>query len=186
MAPGDGVLVLGAGSMALSVIWWARRLGAGRVVVASRSSHRRELCQEFGADALHSFADDDPGELAALMGGHPRVVAECVGKPGVLNRALDFVGMGGTVIAMGMCMAPEPILPIARTFKEARITFPLGYSPEEFAETARVFEADHFRPETMISDVFPLSGLEAALDALRAGEPMHKVHISPAAERGPA
>ena len=35
--PGDRVLVLGAGSVALCAIYWARRLGAGRIVAMSRS-----------------------------------------------------------------------------------------------------------------------------------------------------
>ncbi|MEO6092497.1 MAG: alcohol dehydrogenase catalytic domain-containing protein [Novosphingobium sp.] len=179
MRGGERVLVLGAGSMALSVVWWARALGAGRVVVASRSARARDLCIAFGADCVHSFDEDDPGELAAALGGAPHIVAECVGKPGLLNRALDLVHMGGTVIAMGMCMTPEPILPIARTFKEARIIFPLGYSPAEFAEAARAFDSARFCPETMVSDVLPLDKLGGALNALRAGEKMQKVHIDP-------
>jgi threonine dehydrogenase-like Zn-dependent dehydrogenase len=35
--PGDRVLVLGAGAMALAVVFWARELGAGRIAVAARS-----------------------------------------------------------------------------------------------------------------------------------------------------
>ena len=38
--PGDRVLVLGAGSVALCAIYWARRRGAGRIAVLARSARR--------------------------------------------------------------------------------------------------------------------------------------------------
>jgi (R,R)-butanediol dehydrogenase/meso-butanediol dehydrogenase/diacetyl reductase len=38
---GERVLALGAGSMAIAIVYWARRLGAGRIVAASRSGHGR-------------------------------------------------------------------------------------------------------------------------------------------------
>jgi (R,R)-butanediol dehydrogenase/meso-butanediol dehydrogenase/diacetyl reductase len=179
MRGGERVLVLGAGAMALSVVWWARTLGAAAVVVASRSAHRRETCLEFGADAFHSFDEDDPADLEAALGGAPHIVAECVGKPGMIELALDHVRMGGTVVSMGMCVRPEPILPVRATFKEARLTFPLAYSPEEFEEAARAFDARGFHPEAMVSHVLPLERLGAAMDALRAGEKMLKIHIDP-------
>lgn len=179
MQVGERVLVLGAGSMALSIIWWARALGAGSIVVASRSPHRRDLCLTMGADAVHSFDEDDPAELERALGGPPHVVAECVGKEGMLNRALDHVRLGGTVISMGMCMRPEPLLPARLTFKEAKIVFPLAYSIDEFEQTARAFDTGRIKPEIMVSDVLPLERLGETMDALRGGARKLKVHIDP-------
>ena len=48
LEPGDRVLVLGAGSVALCAIYWARRLGAGRIVAMSRSQHRSRMALEMG------------------------------------------------------------------------------------------------------------------------------------------
>ena len=110
MAKGAVVLVLGAGSMALSMIYWARALGAGRIVVASRSAHRREVAMAMGADGFHSFAQDDPDELSALLGAMPDIVAECVGKAGMLAKAIEHVAPQGTVISLGMCQHNEPIM----------------------------------------------------------------------------
>lgn len=179
MCGGERVLVLGAGSMALAVVWWARRLGAASVVVASRSARRRETCLAFGADAVHSLAEDDPAMLEKALGGAPHIVAECVGKEGMINLALDYVRLGGTVIGMGMCMRPEAILPAGLTFKEARLTFPLAYSAQEFERTARALEAEGFQPEMMVSDVLPLEQLGKTIDSLRAGAQTMKIHIDP-------
>lgn len=173
------VMVLGAGSMALAMIWWARKLGAASVVVASRSSHRTADCLLFGATAVHSFAEEELDALQAKLGGAPDIVAECVGKPGMLNLALEHIRPGGTVVSIGMCMVPEPIVPGKLSFSEARLCFPLGYSPAEFAETARVFDADAFHPEAMVGHVLPLEALPAALNRIRSGATMSKVQIDP-------
>lgn len=179
MRRGERVLVLGAGSMALAVVWWARRLGAGSVVVASRSAHRSETCLAFGADAVHSFNEDDPAALEQALGGAPHIVAECVGKEGMINIALDHVRLGGTVISMGMCMRTEAILPAGLTFKEAKLSFPLAYSVQEYEHTARALEAEGFQPEIMVSDVLPLERLGEVINSMRAGAQMMKVHIDP-------
>ena len=176
---GERVLVLGAGSMALAAVWWARRLGAASIVVASRSTHRRDTCLAFGADGVHGFDEDDPAELEQALGGAPHIVVECVGKPGMIGLALDHVRLGGTVVSMGMCTRPETFLPAALTFKEARLSFPLGYSVEEYVRTARALEAADFQPEIMVSDILPLERLGEAIENIRAGAKLLKVHIDP-------
>jgi (R,R)-butanediol dehydrogenase/meso-butanediol dehydrogenase/diacetyl reductase len=176
LQPGDDVLVLGAGSMALSVIWWARRLGAGSITVASRSAHRRALCLQLGADDVQGFDD-------AALNAPPHIVAECVGKPGMLNLGLARLRPGGTLISMGMCQQPEPVLPAGLTYKEVRIIFPLGYSVQEFERTAREFDAAHFHPEMLLSDILPLDALPAAIAGLREGAAKKlKIHIDPRLE----
>lgn len=180
MRGGEQILVLGAGSMAMAVVWWARRLGAGRIIVASRSARRREIAHTFGADHFHSFAEDDPAELQSMLGAGAQIVAECVGREGMLDAALQYVRLGGHVICMGMCMTHERILPAALTFKEAHISFPLAYSAQQFTQTARAFDESGFNPDVMVSDTLPLEGLDGALRSLRSGHsPALKIQIDP-------
>lgn len=179
MKQGANVLVLGAGSMALSMIYWARRLGADRIVVATRSSRAREIVGALGADAFHSFSEDDPAALPALLGDGPQIVAECVGKEGMLARALEHVGICGTVISMGMCQHGEPIIPQGCTFKEVRMIFPVGYTVDEFLETARTFDRDGFHPAFSVSNTIALDALPATIEALRAGHDRGKTLVDP-------
>jgi (R,R)-butanediol dehydrogenase/meso-butanediol dehydrogenase/diacetyl reductase len=176
---GDRVLVLGAGSMANAVVYWARALGAGRIIVASRSMHRRDIATAMGADAVISFDDVTPEFLIHQFGELPQIVAECVGKAGFLRKATDYVGPGGTVISLGMCMYDEPILAAACTAKEAKLVFPTGYSMDEFVETVKAFEAGHVRPENMVSHVIALDDLVSVLDKMRAGHKFSKVQVDP-------
>jgi len=48
---GDRVLILGAGTVALTTLYWAQQLGAGKTVVASRSDWREDMALAMGADA---------------------------------------------------------------------------------------------------------------------------------------
>jgi (R,R)-butanediol dehydrogenase/meso-butanediol dehydrogenase/diacetyl reductase len=179
MQAGARILVLGAGSMALSIVYWARRLGAGAIITLSRSSHRDEVVLAMGADGVHRFEADDPRPLAEALGGPPDIVAECTGKVGMLNKAIDHVRPQGTVLSMGMCQQSEPIVGVRCNFKEVRLFFPLGYSITEFAETANAFESGHVRPELMVSDVIPLDGLPAAIEDARSGRKSLKIHVDP-------
>jgi (R,R)-butanediol dehydrogenase/meso-butanediol dehydrogenase/diacetyl reductase len=179
---GERVLVLGAGAMAVAVTFWARRLGAGRIVVASRSAHRRETVLALGADAVVSFDEDEPDAVARALGGAPDVVAECVGKPGMLNRAIAEARFGGTVISLGMCGQAEPVIPAACAFKEVRLLFPVAWTEAEFAETVRAIDAGRVHPEIMVSEVVALGDLPGAIESLRAGRKSLKIQVDPALE----
>ena len=179
MQPGARILVLGAGSMALSVVYWARRLGAAKILVLSRSSHRDDVVIAMGADAVRRFDADDPTPLTEVLGGPPDIVAECIGKAGMINKAIDHVRPQGIVLSMGMCQQSESVLPVRCTLKDVRLFFPLGYSIAEFAETASAFDSGHVRPELMVSDVIPLDELPAAIQGVRSGAKSLKIQVDP-------
>jgi (R,R)-butanediol dehydrogenase/meso-butanediol dehydrogenase/diacetyl reductase len=134
-----------------------------------------------GADAVLALDPEDPQQLARALGGPPDVVAECVGKPGLLNRAIQEARPGGAVVSLGMCLQPEPLLPALCAFKEIRLSFPLAYSVDEFAETARAFDAG-LRPDLMVSEVIALDDLPERFAALKAGARTLKLHVDPTLE----
>jgi len=180
MQGGERVLVIGAGSVGMAAAYWARRLGAAKVVVLSRSAYRRDLFIDLGADEVLGFEPDDQARVVEALGGQPDIVAECVGKEGMINLALQHVRPQGVVLSMGMCMHSEPVLPFQCGIKEVSLLFPIAYTAAEFAETARDFDSGRLRLETVISKVIGLEELPAALDAMRAGEKNLKVQVDPA------
>jgi threonine dehydrogenase-like Zn-dependent dehydrogenase len=181
MRRGDRIMVLGAGTMALAVTSWARVLGSGRILVASRSMRRREVALAMGADAVLSFEEARDGAVGEL-GGLPDIVVECVGKPGMLEEAIAHVRVTGTVVSMGLCLQREPIMTARCGFKGLKICFPFAYSLGEFVETVEALEAGRIRPEIMISDVIALEDLPAAIERIRAGSHSLKVLVDPSLE----
>jgi threonine dehydrogenase-like Zn-dependent dehydrogenase len=180
---GEHVLVLGAGSMALAVVYWARRLGAARITVVSRSDRRRDIAHAMGADFFYSIDEEQP-VVAGFGVTPPGIAAECVGAPGMLEQAIQLVRPGGTVVSLGMCSHREPITAAACAFKELRVLFPIGSTLREFEETARTLDRGHVQPEVMVSEVIGLDELPAKIEALRIGTQNLKVHVEPARDAG--
>lgn len=181
MSRGARVLVIGAGSIALSVTYWARSLGAGKIAVLSRSEHRRDIVMTMGADEVLSFRTEDQERIAQRLGGPPDIVAECVGKTGMLDLATQHVRRQGTVLSLGMCSHDDRLVPARCTAKEIQLLFPHAYTVGEIAETARAFDSGRVRPDLMVSEVISLEQLPGTLEALRAGQQKSlKVHVDPA------
>ena len=175
---GDHVLVIGAGPLALAIVHNAVLRGAGRIGVLSRSLRGRDLAQQFGA-GYYLAEEHDDGITQRLLADPPDVVIECAGASGLLARAIELVRPAGTVIAMGMCAKPEPLLPILCTFKELKLVFPLGYSVADFEATIRQFDRGTVDPQAMVKQVIGLDALPAQLEAMRAGGQEGKILVDP-------
>lgn len=179
MRKGDRVLVLGAGNMALSIIYWARLQGAGRIVVASRSGKRDDIVMAMGADRTVRLGDENPAMIEEALGGPADIVAECVGKPGMLQLAIEKATLGGQVLSMGMCTVPDTVIPAMNTFREVSLHFPLAYSFEDFTETIRAFDAGSVRPDDMVSATIALADLPAMIEEMRGPHSHLKVLVDP-------
>jgi L-iditol 2-dehydrogenase len=175
--PGDRVLVLGAGTVALYAIYWARRLGAGRIVAMSRSGRRRDAVLEMGADAFVTYGDGEIGEVAEALGGAPDFVLECVGAEGMLGKAIMHIAPFGKIVSLGFCTAPDPILPSLASYKCASMQFAVGYSMKEFHYIADQMDKGHCDPKAIISNTIPLADLPAMFGTLRGPNEETKVHV---------
>jgi threonine dehydrogenase-like Zn-dependent dehydrogenase len=176
---GEDVLVLGGGSMGMAAIWWARRMGAGRIVAATRSAARHETLRAIGADACVTVSDEDPDAITRAFAAPPRIAVESIGKPGQLHFATQHVGLGGAVISLGMCTACDPVVPAFNAFRDVTIHFPVSYTEEDWIETIRSFDADEVPAETMVSETVPLSALPALIEEMRGAHSHQKVQIVP-------
>jgi threonine dehydrogenase-like Zn-dependent dehydrogenase len=175
--PGERVLVLGGGSVALYAIYWARRLGAGRIVAMSRSGRRKALCLEMGADAFVPFGDDEVGEVIEALGGSPDVVLEGVGAEGMMMKAIAHAAQFGRVISLGFCTTPDPLIPGLASFKCLSIQFIVGYSMKEFTYVADQMDKGHCDPKAIITNDIALDALPAMMETLRGPNSETKVHV---------
>ena len=175
---GQAVLVLGGGTVALYAIYWARRLGAGRIVAMSRSERRRELSLAMGADAFVAFSDNEMAEVIDALGGTPAtMVYECVGVPGMLDKALRQVAPFGRIVSLGFCTAPDPVSPALASYKCATLQFLVGYTMREFEYIANQMDKGHVDPKTLITHAAPLDELPVMMARLRAPNHDTKIQI---------
>lgn len=176
---GESVLVLGAGSMGLAAIYWARQMGAGKIVVATRTTARHEISLAMGADAAVTISENGIEGLEEVLPVPPDVVVEATGKPGALHRAVETVRVGGSVVSMGMCVVADPIVPAFNGFREVSMHFPVAYSQEDFVETVRAFDKGSIRPEVMVTETVDLTDLPALIDEMRGPHSHLKAQIVP-------
>jgi threonine dehydrogenase-like Zn-dependent dehydrogenase len=178
---GETVVVLGAGPIGLTTALWARFLGARRVVVSEFVAHRLALAERMGAtDVVDAGAVDSvKEEVHRLLGAPPDNVIECVGRPGVFNQAVDLVRHGGTVVAGGVCMAPDPIDHLLAYSKEPTVRFPATYTRSENEFIMEMIEQGRIDPAPLISHTISLDELPDAFEALRRPTDQCKVVVNP-------
>jgi (R,R)-butanediol dehydrogenase/meso-butanediol dehydrogenase/diacetyl reductase len=179
LAKGERVLVLGAGSIALTAIYWARRMGAGKVVAMSRTPHRAELATAMGADGFVTYSADEQDRVRESLGGRPDVVVECIGAPGMLDKAIAHAGLYGRVVSLGLSAKPEAIVPAMAGMKGVSLYFPVGYAMDDFRATAEAIRGGSVDPAIMVSSVIPLEAVPERFKALQGAHSETKVHIAP-------
>lgn len=179
MRPGARVLVLGAGSVGLAAIFWARRLGAGRIVAASPSARRGALAGEMGADGFETLGDGASDRINDALGGAPELVFECAGAVGLLQTSVELAGAGATIVSLGFCGQPDPVVPALATWKQLTLRFSFAYSLGDFRHCADVLDRGHIEPRSMITHTIGLDALPAMFEALRVGGPQTKVQVDP-------
>ena len=181
IAPGARVLVQGAGPIGVGATYWAKRVGAGRVVVTARSNRGEVIAMQLGADR---FVVSDAGaglqeELNAALGGQPDVIFECTGATGMIAQAVNLVRARGTIVILGNCMLADTFYPAQAMFKQVRIQGSMIYSVAEFETVARSFDAGHLEPRKMVTDTVGYAELPAAFEALRTTRHQCKVMVNP-------
>ena len=176
--PGDPVLVLGGGTVALYAIYWARRLGAGRIVAMSRSPRRKDLSLAMGADQFIAYSDNEVPEVIDALGGvSPKFVFEGVGAEGMLQKSIMHVAQFGKIVSLGFCTSPDPVMPAVASYKCATIQFAVGYTKPDFLYIADQLDRGHVDPKAIITRNEPLSALPAMMDLLRGANDETKIHI---------
>jgi len=113
-APGETVVIQGAGGLGLFAAVVARERGAARIVVLDRIAERLKLAQAFGADHavnVDDFATSDERAKAVreLTGGGGHVVMELVGHPAALAEGLAMTRAEGRYVVIGNIAGDQSI-----------------------------------------------------------------------------
>ncbi len=180
MRPGSNVLVIGAGPIGLSCATFARFAGARHAVVSEFSESRRRRAEAMGATAsLDPEAGDVAEQFAAIAGGAPDLVIECVGVPGMLEQCLELVKHQGKVMVCGVCTKPETFIPLTALAKEACLQWALGYVPRDFEVVLDLLAAGRIDPEPMVTHVIGFDDLAAQFEKLRRPTDECKILLRP-------
>lgn len=160
VAPGDRLVVLGAGPIGLGLVLCARARGVG-VLVTDLLQSRLDVAAELGADVV---VDVSSGSAAAAVeewtaGAGPAAVIEASGSARALQDAVGLVGRAGCLVVVGLGDGDLRV-PVSRLlFDGVRVTGSrAGLFPEAVDVVSRMPDAT----ARMVSHRFPLADVGAA------------------------
>lgn len=179
LRPGSSVVILGAGPMGLGAAFWARRMGARRVVMIARSERQSRLAATMGASHFLTRTEDLAGRVGTLLDRPAEVVIECVGLPGCLGTAVELVAPGGTVVALGMCMQPDSVVPFAAGVKSVVLRFSAAYEMRDFEAAIDALDSGAAEAQAMVSETISLPELPAVFEQLRHSHRGCKTLVQP-------
>lgn len=163
----DHVLVMGAGPIGMMTLLWLKHDGVKHVTVSDFSATRRELAARAGADLVLDPANEDvAARHAAVAGGPPAVVFECVGVEGTLQQAMELVAPRGRVVVAGVCMTRDQLMPMLGITKHLTLQFVLAYTAAEVEEALAAMAAGRIDPSMLVTRTVGLDELPAAFRAL--------------------
>lgn len=175
VAPGDAVLVYGAGGVGLSAIMAAKLSGADEIVVVDPQEEKRAGAVAFGATRVLSPDDGVVREVRGLTGGcGADVTIDAVGQEGLLEQAFDATAPGGTVVCVGVPSATAyASVPAARFVREEKyLTGSLYGSSRPTQDIPRLlgqFSSGKLPIDKLISKTYAFEDIDQAFTDMAGG-----------------
>lgn len=170
--PGDKVLVLGGGIIALSICEWAAGRGVSTLVVTERNSEKIRLIREFGL-LEHVLSADDPdlvNMLLDLSDGGFDVVFDCVGQASTINTGIAAMKKEfyKTIVAVGLPHDMQNINYREIVLRQILVRGSKGHSYAEFETTANALARRAINAKQYISTRFRFADIQGGFETLKA------------------
>ena len=194
LAPGEIVLVLGAGGgIGLATVDVARALGA-RTIAAASSAPKREAALALGADAAIDTTTealkDRARELATELAGRAVAGVDLVMDPvggDLADAALRALGEGGRYLVVGFASGSIPSLPLNQVLLRNRSMVGVDWGAwamrEAAAQASLLGEllawVDEGRLHPTAPATYPLDRVADALDDLLSRRVVGKIALVP-------
>ena len=183
VAPGDRVMVIGAGPIgALSIAALVAR-GIGPVIAVEPGERRKELARRLGADEvldptdLETFPSWEPERIT---GRAVHAVLECSGKKEAIETGFHQLGRGGTLVLVGAGLEHPAFDPNRFVLNELHIVGSFVYDEDGFDRALELLATDGFPTDLLIeAEDVPLNRLSDALTGLAEGRLAGKVMVVP-------
>lgn len=177
-APGDAVLIIGAGGVGLSGIRLARRMLGVAPVVAEVDKSKWEVAREAGAsEVFDPTAEGAARTLVKSTGGGVAVAVDFVGAASTFSLGLGALRKGGKLVCVGLFGGSAPVMPTMVSMKALSIVGSYVGSLQELRELL-AFAREGRLPAMPVTSR-PLDEASQALDDLRSGRVKGRAILKP-------
>src|SRR5688572_13289599 len=172
---GERIAVVAAGGVGMNIVQIARAFGASQIIAVDVRDDKLEAARRLGAThVVNAATADATSRVRELTGGRGVDVAfEVLGLPQTFVQGFEVIRDGGRMVAVriapGRTTAAIEITRLVR--RELRIVGSYGArTRSDMPEIIRLAAHGIFRPETMVTQRFPLTEADAAYTALARGD----------------
>jgi 2-desacetyl-2-hydroxyethyl bacteriochlorophyllide A dehydrogenase len=161
---GSDLLIVGGGTIGLSLLQTAARSGATRVDVADVESSRLERALSLGASSVAA----SPAELVDQRGYGYEYVIDATGVPAAAQAGLNALDRGGTLLIFGV--APEDgtlVLSPFRVYNDEQTILGSMAVLNSFGPALNMLAAGAVDVERMVTHQFSLDEFDEALATMR-------------------
>ena len=171
-APGQTLVVFGAGPVGLSAVHSARLHGVRQVVAIDTIAERLELALAMGADhAVDPSSVDVAGTVADLTGGRgAEAVVDAAGVPATIAAWVGVAALGARVGMVGIPAGPVPLVLGALQMKNVSLWTGLG-DLGHMDMLLEMISVGRLDPSPMFTATVPFDAIEAAIADFVARKP---------------
>jgi len=172
-ATGGSALVIGAGTIGLTVVKLLKIRGFNPIVISEPVAEKRDLARKFGADiVLDPLSDNLMAEAFQINSGCGfSSVFECSGLKSQLAVAIDLAGPGGKVCLLSVLHEDVSVSPINLMFKEVVLYSSYGNTHAENIQCLKLISEGVLDPLQLISDWCTLDELpDVYRDRINTGQ----------------
>ena len=172
----DHVAIFGAGPIGILMIQMARIQGAAHITVLEINPGRADLASQLGADrVVSSFDDLDPDANAY------DIVIDATGAIPVMNRTIDYVRKGGTVLLFGVPPSGKNMeMEGFKIFQKGLTVLSSFTSVRNSFQAVDLLQSGQVRVDSLISHHLPLQEMPHALELIESRDPaVKKVIVHP-------
>lgn len=171
---GDHVAIFGAGPIGSLMIQMARIQGAARITVLEINPGRAELARLLNADqVVNSFDELQPDTYD--------VVIDATGAIPVMNRTIEFVRKGGTVLLFGVPPSGRNLeVEAFKIFQKGLTMLSSFTSVRNSFQAVDLLQSGQVKVDSLISHQLPLEDMPHALALIESRDPaVKKVIVQP-------
>ena len=178
VTPGDTVAVFGCGGIGLNVVQIAAAVGA-QVIAVDISDEKLAWAKRLGAHHTFNSAEVDRVDKAIrkLSGGGVDVGFEAIGNPIVQAQTFNSLRTGGRFVVVGFADKPMTLSTGKVMYREMEIIGSLGCRAVDYPRVLELARQGKIKVKELVTARYPLSEINAGMDALRAGKNIRAVVV---------